>query len=135
MAFEDLLDGDARVIAGETFTHTIGASLRIPVAVVDSDDTLMSFASGYTATMTLNGREGANIATFTNTLAAGRVIDLNPSESGASLVIRSTPVGLSALSSHVNRPLIFNLLLTRTSDGLAVDVMRGCYLYPTPQHN
>ena len=133
MSFEDLLLPNAEVLAGEYLSYVTGTSLLFPLAVEDGG-TLMSFASGYTATMTLNLGDGTDVLTWTNVATGGRVIDLNPTEA-ASLVIRSTPAGMATLDTYRRQALAFNLIVTRTSDGLAVDLMRDCFIIPLPEHD
>ena len=134
MAFEDLLLPDAEVLTNEYIPYTVGSSLLYELALIDDNDSLFSFAAGFTAALTLNTRAGVNVAGFTQTLTDGRRIDLSLVD-GRNVAIRSTPAGLSMLAGYVYRPLAFNLVLTRTSDGLAVDVMRDCFVIPYPAHD
>lgn len=134
MPFQDLLLPNAEVVAGEYFPYTLDSSLHIPLSIEDTNGSLMSLASGYTATLTLNMPDDTNVLTFTQALVGGRIINLNPGPD-ASLIVQSTPAGMAALEPHVRRALAFNLIVTRTSDGLAVDVMRDCFLVPQPDHD
>lgn len=135
MSFEDLLLPEADVIAGEFIPYVVDTTFYYPLAVIDVDNSLMKFASGYTAVMTLNLANDTDVLRFTHVLTEGRQVDLNPSLSGASLVIRSTPDGMAAVEPYVRRPLAFNLIVTRTSDGMAVDLMRECYIVPSPDYD
>ncbi len=127
MPFEDLLLPNARIVTGETFNYTVDTTFYLPVVVQDADDSIMSFATGYTATMTLNLPDDTNVLTFTNVATGGRQINLAAS-ANKSLVVTGTDVGMAAVEPYTNRALSFNLIVRRTSDGFAADVLRSCYL-------
>lgn len=136
-AFDMLALPDARILWGFEIKHVVSTNLVFPLAIEEYvGGPLIDFSSGYTASMTLNRKGGINVVTITNVLTSGLVIDLNPPEDGASLVIRGTAAGARAvLEPHVDRRLAFNLRLVRTSDLFAVDVMRDCAVYPLPAHD
>lgn len=131
MSFEELLFPDAEIIVGESIPVTLGVSTWYPVTVIDSDESTMRFTSGYTATMTLNNSDGANITTLTNASgASGRSVNLTPLIAGPSFVIQFNAAGAAILAPYLRRRLVFNLVMTRTSDGLPIDLMRDCFIVP-----
>lgn len=136
MAFEDLLLPNAYIEKGEFYEYVVGESLYIPGVAEDNDDarTMFDFSTGYTAAMTLNLPDGTDVLDFTQTLTSGRQIDLTKTTS-RNYAIRSTPAGVAALSAYVGRALVFNLIVTHTASGIAVALIRECFIVPKNQND
>lgn len=132
MPFNDLVWPNAEIMRGEHIPYTLGTTFWYPLSIIDTDGSLMSLTSGYTASMTLNLPDDTNVIAWTQSLVSGRIINLTPLVD-ATLVIQSTPAGMTTLASYLERPLAFNLTITNTSSGIATDVMRRCFIIPKPQ--
>jgi len=135
--FDDLIEYNnddsegGGAIVGYRYRLVVGTTWQITWTVVDDNDANVNMTTGYTAIATFS--DGATtIATFTETASNGRQIDI--STSGA-VVFRCSPTGTAPFAAYVGRALEFNLIVTRTSDGKAVAIVRNSFLEPKPKLN
>ncbi len=133
IGFSGLLESTAELCVGQVWPYVVGETLDIRVPVEDENG-LMTFSTGYTATMTLNAPDGTNVATFADVATGGRQIQFTPN-SDWSFRIFSTPAGMAAVEAYVGHFLRFNVAVTQGATGVVATPVHNCFLHIYSQND
>lgn len=132
--FDDLIYGaggsSPAPMIGYTWKRKLGTSWRFGVAnLQDSDGDNIDLATGFTAAATFRTRNsrGDIVASCTNT-STGLFIDLTREPGHVQIV--ATPGGTAAFMGYRDLSLMFDLVVTRTSDGAKVPILSDCWFIP-----
>jgi len=132
--FDDLIYGiggsSPAPMIGYTWKRKLGTSWRFGVAnLQDADGANIDLSTGFTAAATFRTRNsrGDVVASCTNT-SSGLSIDLAHDPGHVQIV--ATPGGTAAFAGYSDLMLMFDLVVTRASDGAKVSILSDCWFIP-----
>ncbi len=114
----------------DQFKRVSGTNWEIPATVLDGNGKPVPW-TGCTASAKLRRSNGAIVKTVTQDLVGGLQIDLS---TAGLVVLRATPA-CTFEADDINRPLIFNLLVTSTSPSLVIPIFQRCFIVPLANLN